>query len=388
VSVPAGALLAHPALKTLGLTIPVVQAPMAGAGGIALAQAVQAAGGMGSLPCAMLSAEVIRSSLDTLMSASRAPLNVNFFCHTPKPDSAEAQARWKSCLAAAYKQYQLDPNNSSPAAQRSPFNEAHCALIEKQPPAVVSFHFGLPTSSLLNRVKAAGCQVWSSATTVAEACWLEDNGVDAIIAQGFEAGGHRGLFLDPITNELQQGDAIGLVAHQVGTFSLVPQVVDRVSVPVIAAGGIADGRSMAAALMLGASAVQIGTAYLLSAEATVTTMHRKALINSCAEHTALTNIFSGKPARGVMNEIMRTLGPMSAEVPPFPTAGAALAPLKAAAEADKKPDYSSLWSGQSAALAAKLLLDNNHATEIPSAHAITEWITKRATHEIAQLAAR
>jgi len=222
---------------------------------------------------------------------------------------------------------------------------------------------------------------------VAEARWLADNGVDTIIAQGFEAGGHRGLFLDPLSGEQQHTDAIDLIAHQVGTLSLVPQIVDAVSVPVIAAGGIADGRSMAAALMLGASAVQIGTAYLLSAEATITSMHRDALLQGSAEKTALTNVFSGKPARSVVNEVMRTHGPMTSDAPPFPTASAALVPLKAAAEALSKADYSSLWSGQSAALVVKLLRDHGAGTTAPTAQDLTTWIASDAAKAIAELAA-
>jgi len=373
-------------IDSLGLSIPIIQAPMAGAGGMALAQAVHAAGGLGSLPCAILSNDDFESTLKTLNGASNAPFNVNFFTHTAKPDDAAAQKRWRSALRSAYDAKGLDSSIDAPSVNRTPFSEYHCEQIEKHPPAVVSFHFGLPEASLIKRVKAVGCQVWSTATTVAEARWLEDHGVDAIIAQGSEAGGHRGLFLDPLTGDEQTSDDIGLIAYQVGTLSLVPQIVDAVSVPVIAAGGIADGRGMAAAMMLGASAVQIGTAYLFSKEATITAMHRQALWTGSAEKTALTNVFSGKPARSAVNDVMRSYGPMSTEVPPFPTAAAALGPLKAAAEAQSSGDYSSLWSGQSAGLAAALVLKHGQADNPPSAQDLTQWIAQDAQAAIAAVA--
>jgi len=213
-----------------------------------------------------------------------------------------------------------------------------CEIVEKTQPEVISFHFGLPEKSLLKRVKAAGCKVLSSATTAREARWLDDHGCDAIIAQGYEAGGHRGMFLTEN------------VATQAGTMALVPQVVDAVSVPVIAAGGIADGRGIAAAFALGASGVQIGTGYLFTPESLVTDTHRSALKGAKDDHTALTNLFSGRPARGIMNRVMREIGPISDTPTAFPTAGAALAPLKVAAEANGNTDFTSLWSGQAARL--------------------------------------
>jgi len=374
-----------PTLDALGLDTPIIQAPMAGAGSIELTQAVQAAGGLGSLPCATLNHAQVESHLKTLKTSSNAPFNVNFFTHHHKPESAEAQAHWTSSLSEEYKQWSLDPSESTPSATRAPFDAATCELIERYPPTVVSFHFGLPAAELVARVKAAGCQVWSSATTPLEAQWLEEHGADAIIAQGFEAGGHRGLFLNPLDGTEVIDDDINLIAHQVGTFSLVPQVVDAVSVPVIAAGGIGDGRSVAAALALGASAVQIGTAFLFSSEATITAMHRAALLNGRAEKTVLTNVFSGKPARSAINHVIKTQGPMSPNVPPFPTAANALAPLKAVAEKDNKADYSSLWSGQSANLAARLVEKHHGSTAPPSATELLQWIAEDAQSIIAGL---
>jgi nitronate monooxygenase len=201
---------------------------------------------------------------------------------------------------------------------------------------VVSFHFGLPSADLAARVRSWGSKILSSATTVEEALWLESQGVDVIIAQGVEAGGHRGMFLsDDLTT-------------QMGTFALLPQVVKAVRIPVIAAGGIADAGGVAAALAQGAAGVQIGTAYLLCPEATTSLLHRAALKGPTARHTALTNLFTGRPARGIVNRLMRELGPMSAGVPDFPLATNAIAPLRAAAESRGSSDFSPLWSGQNA----------------------------------------
>jgi nitronate monooxygenase len=208
-------------------------------------------------------------------------------------------------------------------------------LAEFQPP-VVSFHFGLPEPSLVARVKEMGAIILASATTVAEARWLEERGVDAIIAQGWEAGGHRGLFL---TDDL---------TTQAGALALVPQIVQAVNVPVIAAGGIADARGVAAVMALGAAGAQAGTAYLLCPESTTSAIHRAALKSEAALHTAVTNVFTGRPARGIVNRIVRELGPVNRAAPPFPLAAVAVAPLRARAEAQGNGDFSPLWSGQNA----------------------------------------
>ena len=183
-----------------------------------------------------------------------------------------------------------------------------------------------------------------------EACWLESHGADAVIVQGLEAGGHRGMFL---TEEL---------TTQVGTFALLPQVREAVALPLIAAGGIADARGVAAALALGAEAVQVGTALLCCPETTISAIHRRALQSEAGRHTALTNLYSGRPARGIVTRLMRELGPISEVAPAFPLASAAVAPLRAAAEASGSGDFSPLWAGQNA----------SRCREVPAAEVIAE----------------
>ncbi|HTN34168.1 MAG TPA: nitronate monooxygenase [Marinobacter sp.] len=320
----------------LGIERPVIQAPMAGVQGSELTIAVSNAGGLGSLPCALLGREALRGELETLKAGTNRPFNVNFFAHTPpKPDAAREKA-WRNALAPYYREFGIDPESISAGGGRTPFSDESAALVEEFRPAVVSFHFGLPEPGLVARVKAIGAKVISTATTVEEAIWLEEHGADAIIAQGIEAGGHRGIFL---TTDL---------TTQTGTLALVPQIVNAVKCPVIAAGGIADAHGIRAVMHLGAAGAQLGTAFLLCPEATTRTIHRQALKSPQARHTAITNLFSGGPARGIVNRIIRELGPVSALTPEFPLAGTALAPLRASAEAQGSGDFSSLWSGQNA----------------------------------------
>jgi nitronate monooxygenase len=328
--------------ELLGVEHPILLAPMAGIGTPELAIAVADAGGLASLACALLTTDQIRRDLGIFRQRTRRPINLNFFVHTPPQPDAVREAQWVARLGAYYGEHQIDRTQTMPKSNREPFTEAACALVEEFRPEVVSFHFGLPDASLLARVKATGAKILSSATTVGEARWLEARGCDAIIAQGYEAGGHRGLFLTDDTNN---------IANQPGTFALVPQVVDAVRVPVIAAGGIADARGIAAAIALGASGVQIGTAYMLTPEASTSPMHRALLKAGTDDGTALTNLFTGRPARGLVNRLMREVGPMSPDAPAFPLAGGALIPLKTAAEAAGRTDFTSLWSGQAVALA-------------------------------------
>ena len=324
--------------ELLGIELPVIQAPMAGVQGSALTIAVSNAGGLGSLPCAMLDEETLRAELQTIRVHTERPYNVNFFCHRDPEADPDREAVWRAALRPFYTAYGLHPDSVPAGAARAPFSGRMADVLEAFRPPVVSFHFGLPSEALLERVRGWGAKVLSSATTVEEARWLASRGVDAIIAQGLEAGGHRGMFL---TEDL---------TTQMGTLALVPQIVRAVSVPVIAAGGIADAEGVRAALALGAAGVQVGTAYMLCPEAETSALHRAALTSEAAGHTALTNVFTGRPARGIVNRVMCELGPVSEVVPPFPLAAAAIAPLRTAAEQAGSVDFSPLWSGQSASL--------------------------------------
>lgn len=320
--------------ELLGSELPLIQAPMAGSQGHRLAAAVCEAGGLGSIPCAMLSSAALRQELQAMRELTERPFNLNFFSHVPpEPDTAR-EAGWREALAPYYAELGVDPANITSGPGRLPFNDEAAAMVEEFHPAVVSFHFGLPDETLLQRVRRSGAKILSSATTLDEALWLQERGVDAVIAQGLEAGGHRGHFLD---HDL---------SRQLGTFALLPQLVDALDVPVIAAGGISDARGVAAAMALGAAGVQVGSAYLLCPEATTSAIHRAALQSPAARHTALTNLFSGRPARGIVNRLMREMGPLSTQAPAFPLATAAIVPLRAAAEAQGSGDFSPLWAGQ------------------------------------------
>jgi nitronate monooxygenase len=329
--------MASDSLRRLAnVELPVIQAPMAGVQGSALAAAVSNAGGLGSLPCALLDAEQMRAELSALTSAARGPFNVNFFCHTPPRVDAEREARWRAALAPYYRELGLEQDPMGSGGARIAFSSDAAEVLAEFKPHIVSFHFGLPSADLVERVKRTGARVLSSATTVDEALWLEAHGADAIIAQGLEAGGHRGMFLSED------------VSTQVGTFALLPQVVRAVKIPVVAAGGIADASGVAAALALGAAGVQVGTAYLLCPETATSAIHRRALKSESARHTAVTNVLTGRPARSIMNRLIRELGPMTALAPEFPLAAGGVMPLRAKAEAQGSSDFSPLWAGQNA----------------------------------------
>jgi len=329
-------------LDLFGIEHPLLLAPMAGPVLSEMAIAVASEGALGSLPSAMLSPDQTRAEMETFRAAVKAPVNLNFFCHTPPVADERREAAWRARLAPYYAELRIDPAAPIPVSSRTPFDEGLCRLVEELRPEVVSFHFGLPPETLVSRVKAAGAKVISSATSVREAIWLEERGCDAVIAQGFEAGGHRGIFLG------------GDTAQQVGTMALVPQVVDAVKVPVIAAGGIADGRGIAAALALGASAVQVGTAYLFCPEAKLVAPHRAALKAAWDDDTILTRVFTGRPARGIVNRVIREIGAMSDVPPQFPLAGGALMPLRAKAEPAGSGDFTPMWSGQAMRLGREM----------------------------------
>ncbi len=325
-------------VERFDIELPVIQAPMAGANGPEMVIAVSEAGGLGSLPGALYTSPQLGEALQTVRAGTRRPINVNFFAYALAPEDAAKQKAWRERLAPYYTEFGLDADAHTATNRRASFDDAYCTLVERFRPEVVSFHFGLPDEALVARAKRAGAKVIASATTVAEARWLEARGVDAVIAMGIEAGGHRGNFL---TDDM---------ATQVGTLALVAQVLDAVRVPVIAAGGIVDRSGVVAALALGASAVQVGTAYLFTPEARIHPVYRAAL-NARDRSTAITNVFSGRPARGIVNRLMRDLGAMSSLAPPFPTAADAVAPLRRAAEAAGRDDFSPLWAGESFPLA-------------------------------------
>jgi nitronate monooxygenase len=332
-------------LELLQIEHPIILAPMAGPGTVELAAAVCAGGGLGSIACALQRPQAAAATIRGLQAVTAAPINVNFFCHRPSIDDRRLEQAWCQRLSPYYRELAI-AQTTPPAVDIAPFGDAMCSVIEETRPQVVSFHFGLPEAAFLERIKAAGCRVMSSATTVAEALWLEARGVDVVIAQGSEAGGHRATFLG--------GDSARASARQPGSLALVPQVVDAVKVPVVAAGGIADGRGIAAAFALGAAGAQIGTAYLFCPEAATTQIHREALRRSRADATVLTNVFTGRPARAIDNRLSGEVGPMLDELPDFPVPAVALAPLRAAAEQRGTVDFTPLWSGQAAPLGRSL----------------------------------
>lgn len=336
---------------------PIVLGPMAGAVDHELAAEVAEAGGLGSIPCAMLDLDQIRDQVARYRARTQRPLNLNFFCHKPPELNNAREAAWRERLAPYYREMKIDPAAPVPNSNRRAFDNDICDLVLELKPEVASFHFGLPEPAVFERVRRAGIVTFSSATTVAEARWLEERGVDAVIAQGNEAGGHRGIFL---------GDDI---ATQPGTFALVPQVADAVKIPVIAAGAVTDARGIAAAFVLGAAAVQIGTAFLFCPESKISAPYRAALKSARDDGTALTNLMTGRPARGLMNRLMRDLGPIS-DVPAFPLSAGAIAPLRAKAEASGSGDFTPLWSGQAAALGVEMPARSLLATLASDAQAL------------------
>ena len=340
----------------LGSELPIIQAPMAGVQGSALAIAVSNAGGLGSLPCAMLTPDLLRQELTAIRAQTTRPFNVNFFCHQPPAPDAARELAWRATLGAYYAEYGIDAAQIAAGPGRAPFSAELAEVLAEFAPPVVSFHFGLPAPELLARVRAWGAVVLSSATSVQEGLWLQAQGVDAVIAQGLEAGGHRGMFLSDDLNT------------QLGTLALVPQLVAALRVPVIAAGGIADAAGVAAAMALGAAGVQVGTSYLMCTEATTSALHRAALKSEAAATTALTNLFTGRPARGIVNRVMRELGCLHPGAPQFPLATAAIVPLRAQAEQRGVTDFTPLWAGQNVSGCREIsaaLLTRQLASQLP-----------------------
>lgn len=348
--------------EKLGIDVAVIQAPMAGANTPALSAAVSNAGGLGSLGLGTSSVADAESQILDHAKASNRSLNANFFCHDEPSDAAAHGSAMRAKLQPWYDEMGLG-EVPVPQARFSTFGPEHVEMLRRLSPKVVSFHFGLPQPDLLAAIREMGPVILASATTVAEARWLERQGVDAVIAQGLEAGGHRGTF--------QGADPTA----QPGLFALLPQVASAVNVPVIAAGGIVDGRTIAAALMLGASAVQIGTAFLRCPEAYVHPAHRKALAEARDDATRVTRLFSGRPARGFRNRFMETFEADEADAAPFPTKLALSMPLRQCAGDDRAGDVMSMWSGQSAAL----------TREMPAADLVTLLVeeTRQQLHRFA-----
>lgn len=285
---------------------PIIQAPMAGESNVRLVSEVGTAGALGSLGCAKLKSDEVRSAATELRLLGDYSFNFNFFCHPP-PD---LNGQLDSNLLRALQDFSgkkisgllLDEFN----IQHKPFDEEMLKVVLECKPKVVSFHFGSPSKCTIDQLKNAGCVVISSATTVKEALILEKRGVDAVIAQGWEAGGHRGTF-----DQASEFEGIGM-------FSLLPQVVDAISIPVIAAGGIADGRGIAAALVLGASAVQIGTSFLSTSEVTIDADYRTAINSAKAGDTAITKAYSGRMARARSNKYIQRTSHQMIRFPDYP----------------------------------------------------------------------
>ncbi|MGI9371278.1 MAG: NAD(P)H-dependent flavin oxidoreductase [Hyphomicrobiales bacterium] len=319
--------------ERLNLKWPILQAPMGELTTPSLASAVSNTGGLGGLGMWGFSGEEAERRVAGFRQMSGGSLNVNYPLWEDAGDLTGQCAPMQSTLERIYEREDLGPM-PSPESSPGTVNEEHLAMLQKMKPEVVSFHFGLPDQDILEEIKKIGIFVVCSATTAAEALELETRGVDAVIAQGTEAGGHRGTF---------SGVDISM---QPGLFSLLPQIVDAIAVPVIAAGGIADGRGVAAALMLGASGVQIGTAFLRCEEADVLHTHRAALASADDTSTIVTNLISGRPARFVKNQLIQELTDCGAEPLPFPAQLSLTYPL----EASGKQELSGMYAGQSARL--------------------------------------
>ncbi len=327
-------------LARLGLPLPIIQGPMTGSDTPQLAAAVSAAGGLGFLGCGMRSPAAIREAANAVRAATDRPFGMNLFVlDTPSPAAAEVTAAMAR-LAPMYARFGLQPE--PPARWCEDFGAQFEALIQARP-AVASFTFGILSGAQVRRIKTqAGSYVIGTATTPAEALAWQEVGADAVVASGLEAGGHRGTFL---------GDWDG---SQIGTMALVPACVDALRIPVIAAGGIMDGRGITAALALGAQAVQLGTAFLACPESAITPAQRSAMAGAQASDTRLTRIFSGRPARGIINDAMRALAPHEADIPAYPIQNALMGPVRRAAAQAGDAEYIALWAGQGVGAARAL----------------------------------
>jgi nitronate monooxygenase len=327
----------------LGITYPVIQGPFGGGlSAVGLAAAVTAAGGLGSFGAHHLEPAEITELVASLRAATDGPFAVNLWV----PQPAEALRPPADELAAHLARLQplLAELKTAPPDLSGPFLPDYQAQVEAlldAAPPVISFVMGLPGPDVVEQARARGIVTIGTATTVDEAVAVEAAGLSAVVASGSDAGGHRGAFLRPVTESL------------VGTFSLIPQVADAVSIPVVAAGGIADGRGLAAALTLGADGVQIGTGFLATAESGASEMHKAVLQSAAARTTVLTRVFSGRPARGVLNQLVRELAAAEDHVPGYPVQNALMRPIRSAAYAQGDAEHASLWAGQAANLARR-----------------------------------
>jgi nitronate monooxygenase len=328
-------------VRRLGIRHPIVQAPMAGgASTVELVASVCEAGALGFLGCAYSSPEAIREMAAAVRARTRRPFGVNLFAPLPPPAATVDFSRALSALANAHAELGLAPP-SAPSATGIPF-EGQLEAILATGASTFSFTFGLLPPDVITEVKNHGMLVAGTATTVHEALAMEASGVDAIVAQGSEAGAHRGTF------------AASFEESMIGTIALVPQIVDRVGIPVIASGGIMDGRGVAAALALGADAAQLGTAFLTCTEAGIPDAHKRAILDAAEHQTRVTRAFSGRPARGIVNRLMDDLERDPGAILPFPLQNALTRTVRTAAAEQDRAEYLSLWAGQGISLARRL----------------------------------
>ncbi|MGW5878549.1 NAD(P)H-dependent flavin oxidoreductase [Nocardiopsis terrae] len=329
--------------SVLGIRHPVVQGPFGGGlSTVELTAAVSGAGGLGSYGVHAMAPERIGPLVERVRAAVSAPFAVNLWIpraeeERPVPDTAALTAHTDR-LTAYYAEFGLAPPDLDTANTRVDFEAQVDAVLAARPP-VISVVMGPPPQRLVEGARRIGAPLIGTATTVAEARALQEAGCDVVVASGGDAGGHRGSFLAPVRESL------------VGTFSLVPQVSDAVTVPVVAAGGIADGRGVAAALTLGADGVQVGTGFLRTRESGASPAHRRALGSEQARTTVLTRLFSGRPARGIANDLVRGMADAEDRVPPYPAQNNLMLPIRARAAELERPDRLNLWSGQAALLA-------------------------------------
>lgn len=321
---------------------PILQAPMGGESTTQMAVAVCNAGGLGGLGCSSKSADEVRRAIEEIRSGTNRSFNLNFFAHPPPGENPQVNEQTRALVAPFYDELGIENIPTRAEAPLDPFDESRLAVLLEMRPKVVSFHFGLPPLDMVQALQDAGTVVLCTATTVAEARQLANAGVDAIIAQGWEAGGHRGTF------------EVSFEDFGVGTMALVPQVVDAVDVPVIAAGGIADGRGIAAALVLGASGVQLGTAFLSCPEADIDARYREALRNATEDGTRLTRAFSGRPARARNNRYIEAMAEKRVRLPDFPTMYSFSGPLESTSRDTGKSGFEFFLWGQGAPMNREL----------------------------------